>query len=326
MTRTLRTAAPAMTTPDDQAASLRRLFARPEAREIAFVPVVANPHVAAGGALLERICTSLSERGFSILVVDAAETASEPHELAHVDLAACIEPLAVDVRFLAARGLAITAVDALGSARPFLRRLIEAAPDADAIVLHAGAADICRLFGRAHRRAPTAVAQAAHAAALDNDDPLAVLDDEERVPCPIVMADDSMASVTHAYASMKLLARRAGLSVTDLLLACDPKLPRTARIACQLAACAEGFVGAASRRSACVDPAEDAHLPPSDDLRRLLDAQLGPRGGRGFRAGARPPAYAGALPTSPVAAGRARYSPAGRAASIAYGRHASFTP
>lgn len=301
---------------DDQAASLRRLFARREARDVVFIPVVANPHVAAGGALLERLCTALSERGLTTLVVDAAETASEPHELAHVDLAACIEPLAADVRFLAARGLALSAVDALGSARPFLRRLVEAAPDADAIVLHAGAADMCRLFGRSHR------ALAAHAV----DDALRPGgDDEERVPCPLVMADDSMASVTHAYASMKLLARRAGLSVTDLLLACDPAAPRTARIACQLAACAEGFVGAASRRSACVDPSGDPHLPPAEDLRRLLDAQLGSGGQRAVRGAARAARGATAQPLSPVAAGRARYTPAGRAASIAYGRHASIT-
>lgn len=300
---------------DDQAASLRRLFARREARAVAFLPVVANPHVAAGGVLLERLCTGLGERGLATLVVDAAETASEPHELARVDLGACVEPLAADVRFLAARGLALASVDALGSARPFLRRLLDAAPDADVIVVHAGAADLCRMFGRTHRRAGVAAAPAA------SDDPLAALDDEGRAPCPVVMADDGMASVTHAYASMKLLARRAGLAVTDLLLACDPAAPRTARIACQLAACAEGFVGAASRRSACVDPTVDPHLPTSDDLRRLLDAQLGsgvsrtPRAARGANA-------ANAAAASPLAAGRARYSPAGRAASIAYGRHA----
>jgi hypothetical protein len=315
-TRTSRLPDPSMTRPDrhdDQAASLRRLFARREAREVAFLPVIANPHVAAGGVLLERICTALGERGLSTLVVDAAETASEPHELAHVDLAACIEPLAADVRFLAARGLALASVDALGSARPFLRRLLDAAPDADAIVVHAGAADLCRLFGRTHRR----VAGAA-TVARDPHDALAALDDEGRPPCPIAMADDGMASVTHAYASMKLLARRAGLAVTDLLLACDPALPRTARIACQLAACVEGFVGGASRRSACVDPSVDPHLLTSDDLRRLLDGQLGTGAARAPR-GAR----AGAPAGSPLAAGRARYSPAGRAASIAYGRHAA---
>lgn len=320
--------APTPATPgrDDQAASLRRLFARRETREVVFLPVVANPHVAAGGALLERLCTGLGERGLTTLVVDAADTASEPHELAHVDLAACIEPLAADIRFLAARGLALSAVDALGSARPFLRRLVDAAPDVDAIVLHAGAADMCRLFGRGHRSAPAAMARAARTAMSAEDDLLAALDDDDRVPCPIVMVDDAMASVTHAYASMKLLARRAGLAVTDLLLACDPTSPRTARIACQLAACAEGFASAASRRSACVDPAGDPHLPPADDLRRLLEAQLGARGARALRGAARATGAAVSLPRSPLAAGRARFSPAGRAASIAYGRHASQTP
>jgi hypothetical protein len=47
--------------------------------------------------------------------------------------------------------------------------------------------------------------------------------------------------VTHAYASMKLLAQRAGLVVSELLLGAAPHSPRAERIAAKLAGCADTF-------------------------------------------------------------------------------------
>ena len=46
-----------------------------------------------GGVVMERLCTALADLGHRTLVVDAADTASLPHELAPVDLSACIERL-----------------------------------------------------------------------------------------------------------------------------------------------------------------------------------------------------------------------------------------
>ena len=75
--------------------------------------------------------------------------------------------------------------------KAFLQRVAEAAPQCDVVLVHASASDLCRLFARSP--------------------------DVERVR-PLLLADDRPASVTHAYAAMKLLAQRAGLVVHDLLL------------------------------------------------------------------------------------------------------------
>ena len=110
---------------NDQADGLRQMFASACAR---FVPVVSNPHVAFGGVMLERLCTAFAERGARVLVVDAAERAGAPGEMAMVDLGQCVERLSPQVAYLAARGLPIRFVDARGSTRGFLERAAEAAP------------------------------------------------------------------------------------------------------------------------------------------------------------------------------------------------------
>jgi hypothetical protein len=94
------------------------------------------------------------------------------------------------------------------------------------------------------------------------------------LPCPIVIADDRPPSVTHAYASMKLLALRAGLVVSELLLGAAPSSPRAERIAAKLAACADNFFTGVLRDWARVDPAGDPCQAPADDLRRLVDARF----------------------------------------------------
>ncbi len=230
--------------PLDQADGLRRLFAH---ARVCVLPVVSNPNVAFGGVMLERLCTAFAEQGCHTLVVDAAERASAHSEMALLDLAECIEPLSAQVSYLAARGLPLRFVDSTGSTASFLRALTEAAPGCDVILVHASASDHCRMFAR---------------------------NAEFEGVRPLLLADDRPASVTHAYAALKLLTQRAGLVVHDLLLGAAKHSPRTERIAMQIATCADDFLGAVLRDWVQIDPACDATEPPSPELRRLVREQL----------------------------------------------------
>ncbi len=235
--------------PLDQAQGLRRLFAH---TQVVHVPVVSNPNVAFSGVMLERLCAGFSELGRRTLVIDAAERASEPSEMALLDLAECIELLSEQVWYLAARGLPLRFVDSSGSTAPFLDKVMQAAPQCDVLVVHAPATDLCRLFAR--RRTGH---NAAHA-------------DGQPEVRPLLLADDRPASVTHAYAAMKLLTQRAGLVVHDLLLGAAPHSPRAERIAMQLATCADDFLGAVLHDWVQLDPASHATEPPTPALRRLV--------------------------------------------------------
>jgi flagellar biosynthesis protein FlhG len=230
--------------PLDQAHGLRQLFAAPRQR---FVPLVHNPHVAFGGVAMERLCAAFAEAGLKTLVVDAADTASAAHELAQVDLSACIEKLSADVSYLAARGLPMRWLDARGTTGGFLAALAEAAPRADVILVHAGATDLARLFAR-------------------------------RMPRPILQAADRPESVTHAYAAMKVLSQRLGVMAYDLVVAADAASPRVPRIAESLAGCADRFLGAVLGDWALADPTSDPDEPVPADLRRLAAGQLGEHG------------------------------------------------
>lgn len=235
--------------PLDQADGLRRLFAH---ARVCVVPVVSNPNVAFGGVMLERLCTAFGEHGKHTLVVDAGERGGEPSELAMLDLAEGIERLSPEVSYLAARGLPIRHVDASGSTAPFLRAVLEAAPDCDVVLMHANASDLCRMFARTTRGDAEVGA----------------------TPRPLLLADDRPTSVTHAYAAMKLLTQRAGLVVHDLLLGAAPQSPRSERIAMQIATCADDFLGAVLRDWVQIDPACNATDAPTAPLRRLVREQL----------------------------------------------------
>ena len=224
--------------PQDQADGLRRLFAHAQVR---YLPVVSNPHMAFGGVMLERLCTALANLGRHTLVVDAAERAPQPKELAVVGLGECVETLSADVSYLAARGLPLRFVDTRGATTAFLQAAADAAPQADVILVHAPAGDICRMFAQA---------------------------DPARCARPLVFSDERPASVTHAYAAMKLLAQRAGLTVHDLLLSGAQQSRRAERIAQQLARCADDFLGAAQRSCLRVDPATHAQEAPSPALQQ----------------------------------------------------------
>lgn len=243
-------------TPLDQADGLRRLFAHARTR---VVPVVSNPHMAFGGVLLERVCTALAERGARVLVVDASERAPAPDEAALMDLRDGIETLSDHVSYLAAHGLPLRFVDTHGSTASFVTRLMDAAPEADVLMVHASAVDLCRLLGRSSGgRSLEAWAQDAR---------------------PLLLVDDRPSSVTHAYASLKLLAQRAQLMVHDFLLGAAEHSPRAPRIAEQLISCADHFLGAVVRDVLLVDPASDAREAPPEALRRWAQACLQPAPG-----------------------------------------------
>ena len=267
------------TMPLDQAQGLRRLFAH---TQVVHVPVVSNPNVAFSGVMLERLCAGFSEQGRRTLVIDAAERAGEPSEMALLDLAECIEPLSAQVWYLAARGLPLRFVDASGSTAPFLDKVMQAAPQCDVLVVHAPATDLCRLFAR-RRTGHNAV---------HTDGQLEVR--------PLLLADDRPASVTHAYAAMKLLTQRAGLVVHDLLLGAAPHSPRAERIAMQLATCADDFLGAVLHDWVQLDPASHATEPPTPALRRLVRELLRAASG-GLHATPLPPERSPAMPLRPIA-------------------------
>lgn len=230
--------------PNDQAHGLRRLFAQGGVR---LVPLVSNPHVAFSGALLERLCSAFADEGAATLLVDACERAPAPDELAVMGLADCIERLSPELSYLAARTLPLRHVDAKGSTAPFLQAVVDAAPRADVIVVHAGASDLSRMFARQTIAADVR---------------------------PLLLAGDHPTSVTHAYASMKLLALRARMMVFGLVLGAAPASPRAPRIAARLASCADDFLGAVLEDWAVVDPAcrPTDPLPPA--LARLARAAL----------------------------------------------------
>ena len=244
--------------PLDQAHGLRRLF---EGHRVRFVPVVSNPHIAFGGLMLERLCAAFGGFGARTLVVDAGERAAGVDSAALLDLALHIEPLSHQLAYLAARGLPARCVDADGFTSAFLELVSDAAGDVDVVLVHAPAADLCRLFSRHDPR---------HAG--------------RREAFPLLLCDDRPSSVTHAYAALKLLAQRADLIVHDLLLGAAPESPRATRIADQLAACAELYLQATVRHSLRIDPAGEVGGvgdATSPELRGWANQWLGTRGRQG---------------------------------------------
>lgn len=223
----------------DQADGLRRLFPASRTR---FLAVAANPAVAFAGLALERLahaCSAQTDGQRKVLVVDAAR--GTPHEMAPVDLAACIEPMSESLCYLAARGLPMRHVSSHGSCDGFLDAVAEAAPQAGVVIVHAEAPELGRLFAK-------------------------------RAPRPLLLAADHPGSVTAAYANMKLLAQRYGLMAFDLLLVAAATSPRTPRIAEQLSVTADRFAGAVLRDWAAIDPAASGATPAA--LLRLAQAQL----------------------------------------------------
>jgi flagellar biosynthesis protein FlhG len=227
-------------TPLDQAHGLRQLFAANAGQAGPWLlPLVANPHVAFGGVLLDRAAAALAARGQRVLIVDAAAASPAPSEMAALDLAACVEPLAPGVAYLPARGLPRAHVDTRGSAARFLDVLTQAVPQAGVLLLHAEAPDLARMLQR-------------------------------RAARPLLLAADHAQSLQHAYGSAKLLAQRCQLMTHDLLLAGPVEPARAQRLRETLGSCLDRFIGALLHEMAVIDPA--AHTPEAD-LLQLLAAQ-----------------------------------------------------
>ncbi len=227
--------------PLDQADGLRRLFTGASPR---FIALVANPYVSFGGVAIERLTAALALAGRHTLVLDAAETSPPAPEGAAIELAPCIETLSPEVSYLAARGLPLRYVNTRGSSARLIDELCIAAPQADVVLVHAGASDLARLFSAQPLR-------------------------------PLLLAADHPSSVKHAYASLKLLAQRSGWMSCDLLIVSAAHSPRLPHIAASLASCADTFIGAAVAGWTTIDPATDASELPDQSLRSLVDHHLG---------------------------------------------------
>ena len=239
--------------PRDQAHGLRQLsagglFAGGHAGGgLHFVPLVHNPQVTDAGAVMERLCAAFAAQGHHTLVVDAADSASRPHELARVDLSACVEALSPQVCYLAARGLPMHYLDCHASLSGFLQALRTAAPHASVVLLHASALDLRRMF-------------------------------TDQSPSPVLLAGNRPDSMTHAYTSMKLLSQRLGALAYDLVVVGDVATRRASRMAERLSECADHFLGAALRHVAVLDPLASPHAPLAADLLNLAAGQTSAAG------------------------------------------------
>jgi hypothetical protein len=233
--------APSRPAPLDQADGLRRLFSGSTRR---FLALAANPHVPFSGIAIERLTAALALLGRKTLVVDAADTSPAAPEAAALDLGPCIQKMSAATSYLAARGLPLRYVNTRGSSARLLDELASAAPQSDVLLVHAGAADLARLF-------------------------------TQRAARPLLLASDHPDSVKHAYASLKLLSQRCGWLSADLVLVAAPMSPRLPHIASTLASCADTFIGAAVTAWSAVDPASRASEPPVASLRHLVAAQIG---------------------------------------------------
>jgi len=223
----------------DQAAGLRRMFGASRKR---FLALAHNEQVEHGPLVIDRLCNAASALGLHTLVVDAADNAPAPHEMALIDLPSCVEAVSDDVSYLAARGLPIRHVDSQGRCASFLEALEQAAPQAELVLVHAGTIDLARLF--AHQRMR-----------------------------PLLVGADTPRAMTEAYATLKRLAQRPGWLAHDLLIVADPNGPRTERLGESLAECAERFLGAAIHDCVVIDPQHEPHGADAP-LVHLLRAQM----------------------------------------------------
>ena len=229
--------------PVDQAHGLRARFAGPALR---YIGLVANPYLDgdAVAAALERITAALGLFGRRTLVIDAAENSPRAPEGALIDLAMCVETLSPDIWYLPAAGLPLRFVDTRGSSAKLLDQAVAACHGVDVVLVHAAATDLARLFGRRSLR-------------------------------PLLLAADQAESVTHAYANLKLLARRCEWLSADLLLIGPQASARLARIAQSFTGCADAYVGSVITGWAAVDPESAPGDAPGPELCRLVASQLG---------------------------------------------------
>jgi flagellar biosynthesis protein FlhG len=182
--------------PADQADGLRRLFS---VRSVRFIPVVSNPFVQHQDQLLHRMMVALESLGLYTLMVDASERAPRARDGGLDGLAKFIEPRSDRRAYLAARGLPERWSESVAGPRGFLRAIIDAAPLSQAVLLHASAAELARLFGSGEQGLSR--------------------------PRPLVLCDERADAVTHAYASLKRLATEVGWREHDMLMSAEIDAP-----------------------------------------------------------------------------------------------------
>lgn len=223
----------------DQATGLRRLF---EGRSTRAIALVSNPAVAWSGLLIEHLSHTLSSAGLHTLVVDASETAPEPGEWAALDLRWAIDRRCDRHSYLGARGLIRSHVDVHGRAAGLMRTVADAAPWSDALLVHAPATDLARLFaGRDWR--------------------------------PLVISDTTAAGVMHAYGSLKALSR-SGLSTFDLLMDTAAQPVLGPQLAMRLVDSASRFLSWPVGMSVLVQAAAGMDVAEQSRLQDLVRAQL----------------------------------------------------
>lgn len=225
----------------DQAHGLRRLFAH---HTVHLLPVVSNPYVPGAHMLMEGLCHGLAAQGLHTLVVDAAPSpyttgVDVAQAVARdLDLGQWIDELDTHTSVLAASPTLGHFADRAGASSLLFEALREAAPSADVIMFHADAAVLGGLF--AHRRVR-----------------------------PLVMSTDEAASLTHAYAAIKILTQYGALVQHSVVM----DLPRQAMglplAATRLVKCASDFLGAQVNLSAVTSTATDDETALAQTLHQL---------------------------------------------------------
>jgi hypothetical protein len=234
---------PAPQVSSDQAAGLRQRFVH---RPPCFVALLSNPQVATHAQMMDLFCSALIACGRHVLLVDGGESAPavasprgpQPQPQLQLQLQLHAEALAPGLHYLPARHLLTRQVDLAGQAGDMLPLQADACPQADAVVVHAPAAELARVF-------------------------------RGRLARPVVLGGPSPQAITHAYAGIKLMVQRAHLLTYALLLAAAPQSARTSRIARQMGACADTYLGAVLSDWTALPAAPSALDEPPASLKRL---------------------------------------------------------
>ena len=231
--------------PADQADGLRRLFS---VRSVRFIPVVSNPFVQHQDQLLHRMMVALESLGLYTLMVDASERAPRARDGGLDGLAKFIEPRSDRRAYLAARGLPERWSESVAGPRGFLRAIIDAAPLSQAVLLHASAAELARLFGSGEQGLSR--------------------------PRPLVLCDERADAVTHAYASLKRLATEVGWREHDMLMSAEIDAPASWHVPGRLAQCADLFFGGVQNDCIEIVPTRPATWRAAEALAAFMDSAL----------------------------------------------------
>jgi hypothetical protein len=199
----------------DQAHGLRRLFAH---HTVHLLPVAANPYAPGAHRLLEGLCQGFAAQELHTLVVDAAPSpyttgVDVAEAIARdLDLGQWIDELDAHTSVLAASPTLAWFGEEPGSAELLFEALREAAPSADIIAFHADAAILSGLF--ANRRVR-----------------------------PLVLTSDDPASLTEAYAAIKILLQYAGIGEHAVVMDLAAPTLGVPMAATRLARCVNDFLG-----------------------------------------------------------------------------------